>query len=124
MLSESSKAYNYIKNCICVINIIWYVDELSVDVIEDECQILQRLKDFMLSLTSKFHEDHNTLKVANIYNCSQYVFFFSEDVKWIFNFCSILSIWTFFIIIQLQNKVIADKICFPVYDYIIGLQQV
>lgn len=81
MLSESSKAYNYIKNCICVINIIWYVDELSVDVIEDECQILQRLKDFMLSLTSKFHEDHNSLKVANIYNCSQYVSFFSKDLK-------------------------------------------
>lgn len=76
MLSESSKAYNYIKNCICVINIIWYVDELSVDVIEDECQILQRLKDFMLSLTSKLPEDHNSLKAANICNCSQYVSFF------------------------------------------------
>lgn len=57
------------------------MNHTSVDVIEDECQILQWLKDFMLSLTSKSHEDHNSLKVANIYNCSQYVSFFSKDFK-------------------------------------------
>lgn len=124
MLSESSKAYNYIKNCICVINIIWYVDELSVDVIEDECQILQQLKDFMLSLTSKFHEDHNSLKVANIYNCSQYVSFFLKILNKFLILQYFVHLNFFFITIQLQNKVIADKICFPVYDYIIGLQQV
>lgn len=75
MLSESSKALLQQKLHLCTGN-KHFVDELSVDMIEDDCQILQWLIDFMLSLTSKFHEDHNSLKVAKIYNCSQYVSFF------------------------------------------------
>lgn len=81
MLSESSTALLQQKLHLCNKH---FVDELSVDMIEDDCQILQWLKDFMLLLTCKFHKDNDSLKVANIFNCSQYVssfFFFFKDFK-------------------------------------------
>lgn len=51
-------------------------------------------------------------------------FFFLKMLNEFLIFAVFCPFELFLITIQLQNKVIADKICFPVYDYIIGLQQV
>lgn len=97
-----------------------------MDIIEDECQIFAMVERFYaftnMQVSRGSHQSASKLQIFIIAVNICLLFFLK-----ILNRFLILQYFVhlnFFITIQLQNKVIADKICFPVYDYIIGLQQV